>query len=471
MLIKSYFFIFMPTIKSTYDAVVIGGGISGLMSALALSHHGQKVLLLEKSAEVGGNCRTYVKNGFRLDTGVHAITDIKSGATRTFLDQYFTKQPQFVPIGQYLARDGNKLQDIPFTIPALTSFSILPRRDRALMIGAMAIMINSSRASKHKQLDQSVANFIAPYPFSSQAFRFIDTLAYFLSGKSMHKTPLWRMLGGSGFLQENTGFKQNRPTRDKIKKLFLNNHENQGYPLGGIQTITDCVLASMQQNSVEIRTQEKALRIQKTAQGFSVQTASRTFNAPLVIYGAPMRELPELATDLPQDLKRQMKKLPYVISLTLWLGLQKPHPAFTYTGSEIFFNTETPYWASPVSNFDPALAPPGKQLIGFSTVVKNPSFSWTQKDRQVEIEQLRGTIQTAVPNFFQEVEMEEAQFYIPEKAAVSTEVTFPSPRSPLDGLYLVGTDTDMRSMGVTRATYSVLEMLKFAQADGYIKKA
>jgi phytoene dehydrogenase-like protein len=47
----------------------------------------------------------------------------------------------------------------------------------------------------------------------------------------------------------------------------------------------------------------------------------------------------------------------------------------------------------------------------------------------------------------------------PEKAAVSLNY-FPSIKTPVNGLYVVGTDTDMRSMGITRAGYSVLELLK-----------
>lgn len=462
----------MPQNPTSSDVIVIGGGISGLMSALALAQSGKKVLLLEKSPRVGGNCRTYEKDGYLLDTGVHAITDIKSGATRTILDRYFTTQPTFVPIGRYLARHQNRLQDIPLTLPTLASFSILSRRDRALMIGAMALMINGSRAHKQKQLDQSVASFITPYRFSSRALRFIDTLSYFLSGKPMEETPLWRMLGGSGFLQENAGFKQSRPTREKIKKLFNNNHTNQGYPLGGIQTITDCALKSMPAGQVKIATDNEVIRIvPQTDKSFQIITsAHHIHHTQMVVYSGYVQNLPRLIENLPPTCQAQLQKLRQTVSLTWWLGLKSPHPAFAYTGSEVFFDTDTPYWASPVSNFDTNLAPAGKQLIGFSTVVKNPAFDWTEEAKQAEVQKLRATIQTAVPNLLEQTEMQEVQFCIPEKAAVTVGATFPSPQSPLDGLYLVGTDTDMRSMGITRAAYSVLEMLKFAQADGHIKK-
>ena len=47
-----------------YDVIVVGGGISGLLSALALGKQGNSVLLLEKTDSLGGNCRTYEPDGY-----------------------------------------------------------------------------------------------------------------------------------------------------------------------------------------------------------------------------------------------------------------------------------------------------------------------------------------------------------------------------------------------------------------------
>ena len=49
-----------------YDVIVVGGGISGLLSALTLSKHGKKVLVLEKDSIVGGNCNSYNVEGFQV---------------------------------------------------------------------------------------------------------------------------------------------------------------------------------------------------------------------------------------------------------------------------------------------------------------------------------------------------------------------------------------------------------------------
>lgn len=60
------------------DVVVVGSGISGLLTALALSREGKNVLILEKEDHIGGVCRSYEVDGYRLDTGPHAITRLKA---------------------------------------------------------------------------------------------------------------------------------------------------------------------------------------------------------------------------------------------------------------------------------------------------------------------------------------------------------------------------------------------------------
>lgn len=52
-----------------YDVVVMGAGISGLLSALDTSKENKRVLVLEKEEYIGGVCRFYEVDGYRVDTG------------------------------------------------------------------------------------------------------------------------------------------------------------------------------------------------------------------------------------------------------------------------------------------------------------------------------------------------------------------------------------------------------------------
>ena len=62
----------MTVVKSQYDAIVIGGGHNGLVTAASLAKAGRKVLLLEGRDVLGGAAATEeVFPGFKFDTGAH----------------------------------------------------------------------------------------------------------------------------------------------------------------------------------------------------------------------------------------------------------------------------------------------------------------------------------------------------------------------------------------------------------------
>ncbi|MCK4891852.1 MAG: NAD(P)/FAD-dependent oxidoreductase, partial [Candidatus Pacebacteria bacterium] len=283
---------------------------------------------------------------------------------------------------------------------------------------------------------------------------------YFLSGKSMKETPTWRMLGGSGYVDENNNGKKGH--LKKFIKFAKHNYSSQGYPLGGIQSITDCALNSIPKKKVVFKLNEEVIEfIIKDNVIRGVKTAKNIYYADVVVYSGFMKDLPGFADNLDKKYKNDLLKLKQTKSLTLWLGLKKKLPEISYIGSEVYFDTDTPYWAVPVSNFDPHLAPENKQLIGFTTVIEN-------ENSEERIDKLKNSIFEAIPNIKDHIEFEHTQITIPEKAAVTVGVKFPSPRSPVKGLYLAGTDTDMRSMGITRASYSVVEALRFMKEDGFL---
>ena len=448
--------------KTKYDVIIIGGGISGLLMALVLCKEKKNVLIIEKDNYLGGNCRTYEIDGYHMDTGPHAITGLSSGPLRILIDNYFSVVPKFTPLGSYYARWQNKLQEIPLTLTQLSYFNILSKRDRILLAGAMMDAVANSSINKNI-LEKSVYDYLKNYHFSAKSMRFIDTVCYFLSGKSMEETPAWRILGGSGYVDENDkGDKGVKKHFKKIIKFARHSYNSQGYPLGGIQSITASVLNSIPKNRITFKTKEKAVEfIVKNNKIKGVQTDQEIYSANTVVYSGFVKDLPNLTNKLSRKYKITLQKIKQTRSFTLWLGLKNKMPEMSYLGSEVYFDTPTPYWAIPVSNFDSNLAPKNKQLIGFTTILK-------ESDPEKQLHKLKHAIFTALPKLEKNIEFEHIQITIPEKAAVTVSVKFPSPKSPIQGLYLVGTDTSMKSMGITRASYSVLEALEFMKRDGVV---
>ena len=56
-----------------HEFTVAGGGIAGLVSAIALAEKGARVKLLERSAYLGGRAATQHQKGFALNMGAHAL--------------------------------------------------------------------------------------------------------------------------------------------------------------------------------------------------------------------------------------------------------------------------------------------------------------------------------------------------------------------------------------------------------------
>jgi all-trans-retinol 13,14-reductase len=463
-----------------YDAIIVGGGISGLLSALTLSKHGKKVLLLEKDDIVGGNCNSYDVDGFQVDTGPHAITHLREGPLRRLMDEYFTYMPFFVDYGHYYVRTEKGLTKIPSNIKDFVTFDVLPRKDRLMLSQSLTVALTQMIFG---MLDdgQPVYDYL-PKGLSDDTYDFVNAIAYFLSGKSMKETSVNRVLYGSSFVRDSvsedifedieapSGTSYASLITDKLSKYQLKGHlislsrlatnkvaYAQAYPRGGLRSLLKSVLYSMPE-TVQIKTGSRVCKILTAGEkAIGVATDTDSYISDTVVYTGFVKSLPSLVS-LPSDYLKKLSTIDQTLSLTIWLGLKEKMKEFDYTGSEVWFRGGA-YWAMPISNYDASLAPKGKQLVGFTFVIDDKNNIDSEKKKALEL------IMRAVPDIENKIEMTHYQVTIPEKAAVTIHGYFAGPRSPIKDLYLAGTDTDSRSMGVTRAAYSVLEMLKAMKED------
>src|SRR5690606_155510 len=73
--------------KDTYDAVIIGSGLGGLVSANLLAMEGLSVCILEKNQQFGGTLQTFSRDKVIFDTGIHYIGGLSEGQN---LHHYFS---------------------------------------------------------------------------------------------------------------------------------------------------------------------------------------------------------------------------------------------------------------------------------------------------------------------------------------------------------------------------------------------
>lgn len=95
------------------EAIIIGGGIGGLTTAIRLAVAGWHVTVFEKNPDVGGKMSELLDNGFRWDTGPSVITmrhvfeALFADAGRR-LEDYLTLLP-IEPLTRYFYPDGTTL--------------------------------------------------------------------------------------------------------------------------------------------------------------------------------------------------------------------------------------------------------------------------------------------------------------------------------------------------------------------------
>ena len=453
---------------------IVGGGTSGLLSALALEKMGHDVTVIEKE-KVGGLCRSEYIEGYTVDIGVHAITMLNDGPLIRLLKRYAKYIPNFKPYGDYYVR-LNRLYSIPVSMQEWTTTPIIPNRDKVLIISRMIDLMTSGFSR-----ETSVYEVIKDMNLSEISTNFFNTICYFLSGEDMEKTPLWRLFTGAGYIPEDDilPFIYNdleinllrtklfkKINGEKIRKIlkdgflyFIKNESKrylskfinrsrywtQGYPLGGVQSICNSILYSL--DRTEILEGEEVVEIVQYREGgenpgYIIYTRDNSYYCDVVIYSAPSRFLPDI-TDIPeiQERRDKLKSIKFTKSLTVWIGYDE-NP-LSYLGSEIWI--DRPCWATCITNYDKSLAPPGKHLLGFSFVNTKREEAITVIEDKLDID-------------VDKAHMLHIQECIPEQASCVVGQYFVYPKIR-DDFYVVGTDADPRSMGITRAAYSVEVML------------
>jgi hypothetical protein len=82
--------------KSNFDVIIIGAGLSGLAAAITLQTAGREVLVCEAGEDAGGRVRTDLLEGFRLDRGFQVLFTAYPEARR-FLDYSALRLRPFYP--------------------------------------------------------------------------------------------------------------------------------------------------------------------------------------------------------------------------------------------------------------------------------------------------------------------------------------------------------------------------------------
>jgi hypothetical protein len=111
----------------THEFTVAGGGLAGLISAIALAEKGARVRLLERSAHLGGRAATQYQKGFALNLGAHAL--YRSGPLYQVLERW----------GIPFSGGRPKLQESAYLVVEERKYTFPIDAMRLLMTGALSL--------------------------------------------------------------------------------------------------------------------------------------------------------------------------------------------------------------------------------------------------------------------------------------------------------------------------------------------
>ncbi len=322
-----------------YDTIVVGGGITGLQLGALLANDGEKVLLLEKNARLGGRAKVDNKNGFILDYGIHLIRfGPNSAISKTC--RMLGHEVDYHDLGTSWVKDEDgRIKLFPTSPKAFLRSRLLSFKDK---IKVAFLMGRIRRGTEAKELlEQNVAKWMDDNMITGGLRRYFHMVS-----ASMMVCP---------FIE-----------RSSVGEMLINMQKvllggiSVMYPKGGWQPLMDLFAEKIRENG-DIRLKSTVSKLDISRGGVKgVYVGDELIPGKKVVLSLPSINLPDILPDsVSEKFIESCKNNRPTAGIVIDYCLKKKISDITglcYMYAPMSFGMFT-------SNIEPSLAPEGKQIL------------------------------------------------------------------------------------------------------------
>lgn len=375
----------MLKITVNFDYIVLGAGIAGLHIGALLSQHG-KVVVLEKTNEIGGRAKVVEKNGFKLDFGAHPIRFGPKSDLGESLEE-IGKPIEFIKPGKIWAflDDGTKTIYPSGGIMAAIKSKLVP------FFKTLKLVLKIKKMTEQEFIDLydiSLEEWFNKENITPKIQKFLT-----MTSATLQVNPFIERSSAGETLQDI------RKTLD-IGSVY--------YPRGGWSEIFSRFSDKIKENG-EIRLKSEVSEIIiKDGKAIGVKIGDEIINGEKIISTIPVQQLFTILDEklCDNDFIKKCKNLRPTAGVSIDFCLSKP---ISDIDGGIMLESPLGFGFIP-SNISPEVAPEGKSLMTFFTITNVEDIKDKNKSNEI-YQHLRSTILRFFPEIENNLDFERPLFH------------------------------------------------------------
>lgn len=424
----------------THDVIVIGAGVSGLVTACLLAERGKRVLLLERRADLGGRAREFVHRGHRIGLGSHLVEDPGDSLTRV-CEQ----------IGHELVHSPQS-DSMPFWTNG-SGWAPIQEQYAGTSKAALKRCITALAETSYEELEN----------WNHASLR--EWMAQHTSDEGVYT--VWEAIS---VLEQITLRPHEHSASENLytRKLHYGSRRTAGYsfwPMGGWDALWHAMADRFRALGGELRTSAAVSRVRVEAgavRGVRLRDGEEA-DAPQVVVSAPVWDLLRLFDDgaLPWEFAERVRMLARNRNRACWIGywIAAPEPVVAASEREMASFLSTPRCGLPgftlnFTGYDADVSPPGEYLTcvgaSFDATEHYGDRAWLDR----KFAELRADIEEMMPA------SRRALWWKPHVVNNYGVITKPGLVGPVrpdtrvrgvEGLWLTGDTVRARGIGIDKA--------------------